>query len=66
MAIIAIVRGSIASSLVLVLVFKVAHYAGRLITPGATVSISRHHFVALNHDLFTSRRRNGQSFGVIF
>jgi hypothetical protein len=38
MAIIAIVRGSIASSLVLVLVFKVAHYAGRLITPGATVT----------------------------
>jgi hypothetical protein len=39
MAIIAIVRGSIASSLVLVLVFKVAHYAGRLITPGATLEL---------------------------
>ena len=38
--IIAIVRGSIASSLVLVLVFKVARYAGRLVTPGSRVKLN--------------------------
>jgi hypothetical protein len=36
--IIAIVRSSIALSLVLVLVFKVARYAGRLVTPSITLS----------------------------
>jgi hypothetical protein len=47
MAIIAIVRGSIASSLVLVLVFKVAHYAGRLITPGATLAVRVRRILAM-------------------